>query len=283
MKARINWNLLLPAIACAVMIFSCGRSKEPGDKDAQAVDSTLSEEIAKAPFNDMLKTAGFSIVEIEKFPTEVARKTGQVVVYRSTEKKSSGGVLYFKNDKIRTFPAWHWYFDDVAPDSARAVELNEDGLWDMRISMSDGSAREFLHDEEFSLFAEPRSDWIALNGPSSPSTDPDHLVWNCLDGRLNTMWCSSLHPSGEVFLEVLAPFPLRNGIMTVHTAAEGRPRECELFADGKRIKQFTLEDQAGEQKVQLGKGYDSVKRIRFVVRSSYDKDGKVTIAEFRLE
>ena len=283
MNVITNRNILLVIIAGATMIFSCGQSKESGDKGAQQVDSTLSVAIAKAPFNDMLEKAGFSIVSIEKFPTAEARKSGQAVVYRSTAKELSGGILYFRNERKRSFPTWHWFFDGVAPDSVRAVELNEDGMWDIRISMSDGSEREFLQDEEFTLFAESRSDWIALNGTSSSSTDPDHLVWMCLDGRLNTVWRSSLHSSGEVFLEVMSPFSIRNGVVTVHTIEEGCPRECELFADGKRIKQFTLEDQAGEQKVQLGADYSSVEKIRFVVRSTYDEGGNVNIAEFKLE
>jgi hypothetical protein len=283
MNVKSSLNILLIILASATMVFSCGKSKESEEKQAQQIDSTLQAAIAKAPFNDILEKAGFTIVGIKKFPTAEARRSGQTVVYRSTSKDPSGGVLYFSNERKRSFPTWHWYFDDVAPDSVTAVELNEDGMWDIRISMSDGSEREFLQGEEFTLFAESRSDWLALNGTSSSSTDPDHLAWKCLDGHLNTNWSSSMHSSGEVFLEVMAPFSIRNGIMTVHTVEDGRPRECELFADGKMIKQFTLEDQAGEQKVRLGADYSSVEKIRFVVRSTYDEGGNVNIAEFKLE
>jgi hypothetical protein len=286
MRVIIYRLFLVLVIVCTSISLSCGKSKdseEAGDEAAQQSDSTLSVAIEKAPFKDVLDKAGFAIISIEKFPTAEAKRIGQAVVYRSNSSDRSGGILYFKNERERAYPTWHWYFDDSAPEGVQAVELNEDGLWDMRISMSDASEREFLQEEEFTLFAQTRSDWIALNGTSSSSTDPDHLMWKCLDGRANTSWHSSLDASGEVFLEVLSPFGIHRGLLTLHTIDEGRPRECELYIDDKMIKQFILEDQTGLQKVQIGADHRNARKIRFVVRSTYAGDGRVHLAEFILE
>jgi hypothetical protein len=279
-------SICLLLIACAAATFSCGKSKDAkkaGSKAAQQADSALAAAIAQAPFKDVLEKAGFTIIEIKKFPSMDVKASGQTVVYKSTAQNPSGGVLYFRNERNRSFPTWHWYFDDGVPDSARAVDINEDGLWDVRIWMNDGSEREFLQDEEFTLFAEPRSDWIALNGTSSSPTDPDHAMWKCLDGLQNTIWSSAMPASGQVFLEVLSPFGIHRGIVTVQTVDEGRPRDCELIADGKSIKRFTLENRAGEQKVQFGSDPHLTGRMRFVVHSSYGEGGDVSIAEFKLE
>jgi hypothetical protein len=235
------------------------------------------------PFKDIIEKAGFTITSIKEFPTSETRRTGQAAVYRSNVNYRSGGILYFKNSRQRSFPTWHWYFDDAAPEDVRAVELNEDGLWDMQITMSDGSKREFLQDKDFSLFAEVRSDWIALNVESSSTADPGHPLWHCLDGRGNTAWHSSLQTTGEVYMEFWAPFGIRRGILAIQTVDEARPRECELFVDGKSIKRFTLEDRSGEQRVQVGQTDPNPTRIRFVVRSSYGDGGAIAIARFRLE
>jgi hypothetical protein len=286
MNVIISRTLLALIITGFVMTLSCGRSKESketSDQAAQKADSALSAAITSAPFKDILDEAGYEIIAVKEFPSAITRRSGQAVVYRSTAKDRSGGVLYFASERKRSFPTWHWFFDDDAPDDVQAVELNADGLWDVRITMGDGTVREFLQDEDFTLFAEMRSDWIALNVRSSPATDPDHPVWQCLDGQTNTAWRSSLQASGEVDMELWAPFGISRGILTIQTVDEGRPRECELFADGKPVKKFTLEDRAGEQRVQLNKTFDKGSSIRLVVRSSYGEGGNIAIAEFRLE
>jgi hypothetical protein len=285
MHVKICRAISALSVICALSAISCGKSgeeKKKTDQTTEQADSVLSVAISKAPFKDVLAQAGFEITGVKVFPTTEARKSGQVVLYRS-RKGHSGGILYFRNDLQRAFPTWHWYFDDKVPVDISAVELNEDGMWDVRISMEDGSTREYQQDEEFTLFAEPRSDWIALNGRSSPATDPDHSMWHCFDGMANTFWRSSLKASGEVFLEFWAPFGIQRGILTVQTTDEGRPRECELYIDGKRVKQFTLEDRTGEQKVQVGSTGRNPMEIRFVVRSSYAKDGIVAITGLKLE
>jgi hypothetical protein len=273
-------------IACSVMTLSCGKSKEAkdtADRAVQQADSVLSAAIASAPFKDILEEAGFMITAVKEFPTVETKRAGQVVLYRSTANDRSGGILYFKNEEYRSFPAWHWYFDDGAPNDIQALELNEDGMWDVRITMDGGKEREFLQDEDFTLFAEMRSDWIALNVESSSAADSEYPIWQCFDGHVNTTWRSSLQASGEVYVEFWAPFGIHQGILTIQTVDEDRPRDCELFADGNSIKQFTLEDRAGEQRVQLGKTVQKAVKIRFVVRSSYGKGGSVAIAEFKLE
>jgi hypothetical protein len=286
MKTNIRRLIAAVIIAGSLMTLSCGKSKESkeaADPAAHQADSVLSASIAAAPFKIMLEEAGFSIVAIDDFPTVITRRTGQAVVYRFASHNRSGGILYFKNKDHRSFPTWHWYFDDGAPSGIQALELNEDGLWDIQITMSDGEKREYLHDEDFTLTAEVRSDWIALNAVASSTSEPDHPIWQCLDGQRNTAWRSSLQSSGGVFLEVWAPFGIRQGILTVQTSDEGRPRECELLADGKPVKQFTLENRAGEQRVQLGKTFSKAVKVRFVVHSSYAENGMVAIAEFKLE
>ncbi len=286
MSVIICRAVLALIIFYASITLSCGKSKESKETEGETVqraDSALSAAIAAAPFKEVLEKAGFTIININEFPTAVARRTGQAVVYRSIAKNRSGGILYFKNDRERSFPTWHWYFNEDAPDSVNAVELNDDGMWDIRMSMSDGSGREFLQDEEFTLFAESRPDWIALNGTSSSATDPGHPMWKCFDGHGNTSWRSSLRAGDEVYLEFWAPFGIQRGVLTIQTVDEDRPRECELYADGKLIKQFTLEDRSGEQKVQIAKTQQNSVKMRFVARSSYGEGGNVSIAELKLE
>ncbi|MFH1755783.1 MAG: hypothetical protein ABIA59_08790 [Candidatus Latescibacterota bacterium] len=285
MNNNIRWSVWVLIIASISVIMSCGKSKDAAEDQGKRsqTDSTTIASIEGAPFKDMLEKAGFAISNAQKFPSAEAGKTGQAVAYKSKGKVAAGGVLYFKDDASRSFPTWHWYFADGAPDSVSAVELNEDGMWDVRVSMNDGTNREFVQDREFTLFSQDRSDWIALNGISSPPSDSSHAMWRCLDGRTNTAWHSSLQNSAEIYLEVPSPFGVQRGILTVFTADRGRPRECEIHADGKLIKQFVLEDQTGEQKIQLGNACQKAGTIRFIVRSSYDQNGNVDIAEFILE
>ncbi|NIM20537.1 MAG: hypothetical protein GTO51_09950 [Candidatus Latescibacteria bacterium] len=283
MGVRLNSIILSVAFALALSVFSCGKSDEaPAGGDTavrQTADASLPDrlELKKA-----VEKAGFLTASFRPFPATGERETGQVVVYKS-EKASSGGAIYLKSIGGKTAPIWHWHFTDAAPDSAYPVDIDEDGMWDIRIVMSNGRFRDFIQDDTFTLAARLRNDWIAMNGTSSPPTNPDHAMWKCFDGSARTAWSSSLEGRDEVFLEVMAPFGVQRGILSIQTIDDGRPSKCILYADGKKVKEFKLENETGIQKIQIGSAIQNATQVRFVVRSTYGKDKTVSIAEFSLE
>jgi hypothetical protein len=180
-------------------------------------------------------------------------------------------------------PSWHWYFENVAPDSTCPVELNRDGLWDIRILLEDGGFLEFIQEETFTLSAHNRDDWIAMNGSSSPAADPEHAMWKCFDGNENTAWRSSLKNHEEVYVELSAPFGIKRGILTVQTLDKDRPKECRLYADGKVVQKFKLQDETGIQKIRVEEAVMAAKKIRLAILSTFGKSSQVSIAELSLE
>ena len=51
-----------------------------------------------------------------------------------------------KKTGLGVAPAWHWYFDRSVPEMVDKIELNDDGLWDMRVSLKGGETLEYLLD-----------------------------------------------------------------------------------------------------------------------------------------
>jgi hypothetical protein len=231
----------------------------------------------------VLEKAGFEPTLYRKFPCGRATEKGRALVYRNRGRGESGGVIYLAEARRGRAPCWHWYFGDAVPEEVLPVELNEDGLWDVRVVMEDGSLREFMQDESFTLRAGHRSDWIALNGTASPHTDPNHAMWKCFDGDSTTSWSSSLFGKDEVFIEVLTPFRLERGILTLRTLEKGRPRECRLYSGQEMLQTFELADKAGTHQLQLERDAREAESIRLVVRSVYGVADWVSIAELSLE
>ncbi len=303
MKIRIRLIFSLIAWALVFSAFSCGEKEDASvaertlDKKSRREDHGAKskqeqERVAKRAKEIGVKTAflkviieeaGFELVNYRRFPVARAGEKGATVVYQSKGKTDSGGVIYLKGTGETLAPCWHWYFENVAPDSTCPVEVNRDGLWDIRILLKDGGILEFIQEETFTMLGSTRDDWIALNGFSSPATDPDHAMWKCFDGNTRTAWRSSLEGRDEVYMEVSAPLGIGKGILSIQTLDQGRPRECLLYADGKVAQQFTLENEKGLQKIRVEEAVLAAKKIRFAVASTYGDENQVSIAELSLE
>lgn len=234
------------------------------------------------PFQNIISSAGFESVAYRSFPFSRVGDGGEMVVYR-TAGADRGGVVYLKTIGGQAAPSWHWYFSDAAPDNVQPLEINEDGLWDVRIIMADGQARDFLQGQTFTLGGELRNDWIALNGNCSPPTGPGHEMWRCFDQDPRTSWRSSLAGRDEVYIEVNTPFGLRRGILTVHTIDEGRPKECRLLLDGQEVQRFSLKNETASQRIQIKSTAQNIKTARLAVLSIHGQEQVVSIAEFSLE
>ena len=79
----------------------------------------------------------------------------EVVVYHA-KSGSGGGVLYTQKYGDDNRVVWHWYFNEDAPDSIEAIELNEDGLWDVRMFIG-SKTQDYVQEQSFSLVARQRT------------------------------------------------------------------------------------------------------------------------------
>jgi len=303
MRHSTNRYFMILIALLAALVLSCGQKDKEPEPARTAVKKTDPAKIRrpggnprssaqtepvkvyvpdKNPFQNIIKTAGYESVAYRSFPFTRVGERGEVVVYRA-DGADRGGVIFLKTIDGQVSPSWHWYFDDAAPDSAYPMEINEDGLWDLRVVMTGGQVREFLQEQTFTLSGRLRNDWIALNGTCSPSTDSGHEMWRSFDGNPNTSWRSSLAGRDEVYLEVSTPFGLHRGILTVHTQDEGRPKECRLLLDGKVVQSFKLKNKTARQRIQIKSSAQKIKTARLAVLSIHGPGQEVSIAEFSLE
>jgi hypothetical protein len=184
----------------------CGGNSDSSSGGAATASAVTTLPVEGAPFGDRIAAAGYQVVQFRRFPAQQPGRKAFAVVYRTG---SSGGVLYTSaQGSSGDQPVWHWYFDDAAPDSATYLELNDDGLWDVRIYFGD-KHRDFLQESDFSFYGKLRSDLIAVNGTASqqdgcggPSTvipPPPGLPaqtaagWRCIRpwGCATACWCCS--------------------------------------------------------------------------------------------
>jgi hypothetical protein len=270
-------------------VSSCSKSDEK--KDATV---SLSE-IAKGAMEDvspeaevgnvlpMLREAGYVMKSYGDFPAEELGKKGRVLVYTDKGGKSSGGIIYFRKTGMIVAPAWHWYFGDMVPESVDKIELNDDGLWDVRIQAKNGKQLEFLQDQAFILTAGDRPDWIALNGAASTPITAEDALWKCFDSDTSTAWRSSLSGSGGVFVDLAAPFGVKDGILALHTLGVEQPRQCTLYADGKKLQTFELASVASGQTVRLDDGVKGARTVRLTIDSIHGGGDVVSIAELSLK
>jgi hypothetical protein len=246
-------------------------------KDAQD-EASIDDEFADA--RKVVEAAGYVIKEYRPFPSQEITKRGRVLVYTDKKGKDSGGVVFLKKTGFQVAPAWHWYFADMVPDSVVNVEVNRDGLWDVRFVSTQGKAEKFVQEETFSLFAKERNDWIAMNGSSSAPLTHDSAMWKCFDGDTTTAWRSQL--AGPAFLEFDVPFGVAEGNLMVCTTASDQPRGCAVYADGKRVQEIELKPAAGRQMIALGQGVHGAKKIRLEFTSTHANAPAVAVAEIGL-
>ncbi len=229
----------------------------------------------------LVEGAGFVVRTYEEFPAQEISKRGRVLVYTDKRKKQSGGVVYLKKTGAEVAPAWHWYFEDMVPDSAVNREINRDGLWDIRIVSTRGKAMQFIQDDSFTMFGKERSDWIALNGTCSAPLSGEFAMWKCFDGDTTTSWKSSV--TSGAFIELAVPFGVKDGILSLGTLPSEQPDRCVVQADGKRVGEFEIQPAAGRQMIALGAGVTGAKRIRLEFPSVRGGGDVVAVAELGLK
>lgn len=280
------------AVACVVTVLlgSCSKSDEKKatkDQPTSLLDiarragggMTLEEEVTD--IKKMIEAAGFRTKVYEPFPGQQIGWKARILVYESKNGKPPGGVVYINKKGNKLSPGWHWYFPDMVPDSVVAVELNDDGLWDL--SLMDGKrVVSFLQEETFSLTAGERTDWLAMNGTSSALVSASDALWKAFDGDTTTAWRSPLGDNSTAYVEFASPFGITDGVLTVRTLEGGQPKECTLYADGSQIQQFELEARAASQMIQLDRRIVGAKQVRLEFNSTHGDAPDVEIGELGL-
>jgi hypothetical protein len=274
-------------LAVSLGLGACGKktSEMKTGGGEQAKQAALEEELTseESPFRSMIENAGFEITLFKRFPSEEQGIKGRVLLYSEKKRNGDGGIIYFKKLGDTVSPAWHWYLEGFEPESIYAEEINEDGLWDIRVTSGKQRPLTFIQDTDFTLAAKPRDDFLALNGTTDPQPVPDHPLWHCFDGDSATTWDTMLGGGGAVTLKLKEPFGVVDGVLTIETAEENQPKEVDVYAGDKKIDTVKLKAKAGMQVVRLSPSIQGAKDIRLVFKSSYGKDDRVAIAELGLK
>jgi hypothetical protein len=289
--------LMVPVIVAALLV-SCGKKEDDSAaggeaaKKSEKTESTL-QQIAKeasgeasleeemADYAAMIEAAGFAVKSYDNFPAQEVGRKARMLIYTDKKAKKNGGVIYIKKTGPAVAPCWHWYFDDAVPETVTNLELNDDGLWDVKIVTNKGPLT-FIQDDSFSLTARDRSDWIAMNGQSSPPVSEDAAMWLCFDGDTTTAWKSSTATDGGAFIEFHVPFGVEEGNLSLHTLAADQPKTCAVFADGKKIDTVEIEPKAVRQLSHVD-GLKGAKVVRLVFDSSFGQANIVAIGEIALK
>jgi hypothetical protein len=237
--------------AVLVVTLACGKKEPPATTAGKPSGAPASERAAReplttasAPYAAVIAGKGYRVVQAKRFPAQVDARRAYVVVYQSDD-GARGGILYvrgFQDDP--PLPAWHWYFSDAAPDSAVAVDLNRDGLWDVRVHMRGGAAREFVQDVDFSFTGAERSGLVAMNGASS---SPEGL-WKAFDADTSTAWNA---PAPDAYLDIPNPFGLEAGQLSVRLAGGSQPKKLEIGDGTRTLQECDLVTGTEEQRFQL--------------------------------
>ncbi len=268
--------LLASALAVALILSSCGKKEGETGKGREATgkeaktDGRLTqvskEAMDVASLDDeypelrrVVESAGYVVKAYTNFPAEEAGKKGRMLIYTDKGAKQSGGVVYVRKTGSAVAPSWHWYFADMVPDSVVQTELNQDGLWDVRIVSTRGKVQTYIQEQSFTLAGKDRSDWIAMNGTSSPPVSDNFAMWKCFDGDSTTGWKSA---SPGAFVEFDVPFGVRDGILSICPLPSDPPRECTVYADGKQIGKVEIRPVAALQMMTLPDAVKGAKRIR---------------------
>lgn len=276
-------RVFLPGLLIAGLLSgaltSCGGSSEEKsatEKPAaeQTAATTAEVSLDQAPMKAVLEAAGFKPVLYRTFPSQVPGMKSNMLVYRAT-RGSSGGVLYLQRYGDEDRVVWHWYFEKDAPESVEPVEINEDGLWDVRM-VAGGEVREYVQDQSFSFVARQRDDRVAMNGESSEPLNAESMLWRCFDSDTTTAWRSSLRGA---FVELPVPLGIDEGILSVQLLAQDQPAKCELKADGKKVQEFDLKQTTLEQLIQLNDAAREANSLRLEVKSAHADAGNVAISE----
>ena len=254
----------LSAVAVCGLLASCGGSGESG---GTASSGKPAEAVADAPMAQELAAAGFQAVFSRSFPAQVPGKKANAVAYQDKSGKGVGGIIYTLGyEAAAQSVVWHWYFDDGAPDSLQAVELNDDGLWDVIVYMRGGTTREFIQDTDFTFVAPERNDRIAMNGGAS-STEG---LWRVFDGDSTTAWGGA-----NASVTIPTPLGLEDGTLVIQLTKDKRPGKCEVKVDGKKVDEFDLAATNEAQSFSL----DATVKTADAVELRFSGDGDVLVSE----
>jgi hypothetical protein len=266
---RLTWRAVgISGAAVLVCVgLACSKKKSgeeaattnpPQDSSAVIPLGNVPLTVENAPFAPTIKEKGFQVVQAKRFPAQVDGRRAAVVVYGAPD-NTRGGILYvrgFENDPPH--PVWHWYFANGAPDSVAAMDINRDGLWDVRVFMSGGSNRDFIQDTDFTFTGPERAGLAAMNGASSA----DENLWKAFDADTSTSWRS---PAAGAFIEIPNPLGLSSGQLSVRLAGGARAEKLEV-ADGERkIQECDLKATSEEQRFQLDPSVKTAETIRITI------------------
>lgn len=288
MSPKISNTIILSLVLICAGVLACGGGSDQEKAEGETADSPDQKAqgpsdalpVTSAPFAGELEAAGFEPAYYTRFPATVAGKDGRLILYRSASGGKDGGMIFIQDATTRYQWVWHWYFPGISPERAEKTELNQDGLWDIKMYARGGKSHEFLQDDTFTLAGGERRDRIALNGNSSTAV-PGNPLWFCLDSNHNTAWMAPTG-DGEPYIEFESPFGLKEGILAVKSLPDYQPRLCEIEADGKKIQELELEATTKEQLIQLDPAARQAKRIRITVKSCHGSAQRVAIAELSI-
>jgi len=266
MKRTTGIGILTVCILLIVGMLACSKKKEAGEKATETSATTESAPAPptnapltpdNAPYASVITGKGYHVVQARRFPAQVDARRAYAVTYQSQDGKT-GGILYvrgFENEAPR--PAWHWYFADGAPDSVTAVDINRDGLWDVRVYMAGGTTREFIQDKDFSFVGPERDGLIAMNGATS-SDD----AWKVFDADTSTVWSA---PAPNAYIDIPNPLGLKTGQLSVRLAGASKPEKLEIGDGSREIQECDLASTTDEQRFQLEQSGRDLPVIRVTV------------------
>lgn len=297
---KVERNLALVVAACIVSwgSVSCsnekGQAEQPKAKPARsaaqgsALGDLAKQAVAALSIDDeftegrkIIEDAGFAVKSYREFPAQEVATRGRMLVYADKRKKNSGGAVYLKKIGAEIAPVWHWYFEDMVPDSVVRRETNRDGLWDVHVAFPRGKVADFVQQESFTLFAKQRSDWIAMNGTSSPPASGEFQTWMCFDGDTTTAWKSSVLQGA--FIEFPVPFGVKDGVLTLGTLSSEQPDRCVVYADGNRVEEVEIRPASGRQMIALGAGIRGATKVRLEFPSARGGGEVVAVSEVGLK
>jgi hypothetical protein len=283
-KRIIDYSIRIALVVALAALASCGKSSDTKESTEAAKTGGQTAPAGPAldelPISPVLDKAGYKATFARKFPAQVPGKRASVVVYRSKSGRD-GGVLYLQDRGNEDRVVWHWYFSDEVPDSVQPVELNDDGLWDVRMFV-DGKTHDYVQDQSFTFVAPQRDDRVAMNGPSSEPVDEEGMSWHCFDSDTTTAWRSEFE-SGKTYIDLPTPLGIDDGILSVRLLGQDQPEKCELEVDGKPVQQFELAQTTAPQLIHLDAAAKSAKSVRLVVESTRGGADEVAISELGLQ
>lgn len=256
-----HWSSRVLGVLCALFVcaaLSCGKKEKPAEEAAtqkpetQGISGQLTPE--NAPFGSVIRSKGYQVVQVRRFPAQVDGRRAAVVVYRSSD-NARGGILYvrgFQEDPPR--PVWHWYFAEGAPDSIAPADINRDGLWDARVYMTGGKTVELIQDADFTLIGAEHDGLMAMNGASSQADG----LWKVFDADTSTVWQA---PSPS-HIDIPNPLGLSEGQLSVKLAGVARPEKLEIGDGSRKLQECDLDATSEEQRFQLDEAVKSLAVIR---------------------